>query len=186
MESLVEDAPLVVAKWKKERKKKKRFLPREKVIARARTSTLWLSGEGDQKVESRSVRKGIREGIRQFTDVRRNWFRGDRNYFFRKSRFSRSLPSALPAFSLFVLIPRFFGSSRRDVTLGYRILPACSVTANLSFGRGTALGIVDCTETEVTFSNFSRYWVRDTILFSYLISFHCCVTKKICITIKRV
>lgn len=72
----------------------------------------------------------MRRGIRQFTDVRRNWFRGDRNYFFRKSRYSLHLylsihPSTHPSihpsiysrlFASFLSYFELFSISRRLVT----------------------------------------------------------------------
>lgn len=152
MESLG-DAPLLVVKREGKKRRDRRKDPSFARVARARTSTLWLSGEGDQKVESRSVRKGA-TGRRQFTDVRRNWFRGDRNYFFRKSRFSPSFPSISLAIRSHTEGFWFF-SSRCDSPPGYRILPVCSeslVRSRYSIGN--------CAETEVTFSNFSPLYIE--------------------------
>lgn len=117
------------------RKKLWEKIPPSKQRARAREllSSDWVAKVTRRWNPGRFGR--TRRGIRQFTDVRRNWFRGDRNYFFRKSRYSLHLYLSIYLFiHLFspLHVPSFVLWAPLDLTttcdspLGYCIRRACN------------------------------------------------------------
>lgn len=107
----------------------------------------------------------MRGGIRQFTDVRRNWFRGDRNYFFRKSRhsflLSLSRSHTLELFS-------FLCSPVRLASGTPRTRSALTAAARrISFGRDGNCGLCDSRTRPLQFLSILR--ARDTILLYILL-----------------
>lgn len=159
MESLG-DVPLVVAKWEGKKEEIGEKIPLSRGIPRANFYPLieWR-GWPEGRIPDRFGRAW--GSIRQFTDVRRNWFRGDRNYFFGKSRFSPSASSAF-YFSHYSFSYRGFLVLRVAMWLASRVPYSTSLQR---YGESLvrlwgSMGIVDCAETEVTFSNFSLLYIE--------------------------
>jgi len=156
-------------------------IPLSREAVRARTSTLWLSGEGDQKVESRSIRKGVRghpaiyERPAKLISRWQKLLLQEVAVLFLFSFFISPLPLP-PSISLTTRshteVFRFF-SSRCDSSLGYRILPS-SQRYGESF---VALGIVDCTENRSHILQFFTILSERYNLILYLIALYCCYQK---------